>query len=80
MVNYKDISSLTINNTTESTPDIISMLDLQNLGDVDATITNYDGTTWLLTVGSSRTIGTGGILHPISINATGTIVQVVYAR
>ena len=79
MLYRKKISAYTVDNATWATPAELFMVDLQNLGDADATITNADGSTWLLTYGSRQQFALGGVLDSMSINATGTKVQVLYS-
>lgn len=77
-VPLKNPTSFTVNGTIQVSPDYMFNADFDNLGDADATITNPDGTTWVLRAGTSKSIVTGYAFNPVTINATGTIVQVLY--
>ena len=76
---YKNPTSVTTTGVYTTIPNTF-LVDLDNIGAADATITNEDGTTWILKAGASKSIATGTPMDSFQIDATGTTVQIIYTR
>ena len=74
----KNPSAETFASTTGDTPENVFILDLDNIGSGDATITCPDGTTFVLKAGTSKSISTGTCLDSFTIDASSTTVQAIY--
>ena len=78
LIPTKNPQSFTVTAEIKDTPDYMLNVDLDNMGDGDAIITNPDSSTWILRSGASKSIVTGFLLKALKIDATNTIVQVIY--
>lgn len=74
----KEVSSETFTSTTGTTKDNAFLIDFDNIGLSDATITNYDTSTWVLKAGASKSFATGYPIQPFGVDASSTTVQIIY--